>query len=501
MKNTLFFLILIITVSSCNFFTSSNKSSNYNSSYEYYKLVEVDEAGEKKEMIERVNSSIPDPVPDDYWVFTDDSNFGGGLAGESNFFSKTDTINFDIHIDSSLTDNWKEYEKSVSVINIILRNLKSGYAVKFNLVDSTRNLSKYSTEGRLNQNNIFEALGESPAKDQIGEGEFKLFLFKDSKFFNTANAVCLPHGKNSYIFGDGNLLYSPMLFIHELGHALGLTHYNIKPYEGCNSYNVMHESNIGCALHFTRRQIMMAHSGRYVPPMKDEEQPRACDCNHDRINSIEEEYLNSIDRNIDDTPIVSNYLTMFSDVYIEELKNGNLDVDVENSLLENFGKEWDSIIVNSPGTSRAEYISDRLDVHKKLRRNNLIRWIREIDMANNPSFDKDTLYFAQQQDFFDIKIEEIHEMKCNTVLNNVINLANEIDQYLNIFENDSSIFICYEEALDSIFTVLNKPEDGQRASISEQDISKMQFTKNVLEIFLRKDARQTTPNIRSRRKK
>ena len=65
---------------------------------------------------------------------------------------------------------------------------------------------------------------------------------------------------------------------------------------------------------------MLVNTKNFVPPFYDGiETSDECGCSFAHINSIEEEYLNSIDRNIDDTPVVTNYSTLFSQQYKNEL--------------------------------------------------------------------------------------------------------------------------------------------------------------------------------------
>lgn len=473
MKKTLLFLLVLLLISSCNIPGCNNNVSNRGTQNlivdvtqnDYYSL-------DNNKLLPDTNLTTGDPVPANYWVFSK-NNLGAGPATKPESFTQTDTLTFSVILDQSLQGNIRKYESSESIINKVLSNLNSGYAVKFN-IGNLINLEKVDTRGLLNQNNIFNELDSIFELKQIETLKYNLVLFKNSEFFNTANAVCLNRNESRYIFGDGNILHSPMLFIHELGHALGLTHFNEKPIEDCDMYNIMHESNIGCALHLSQRQVMMMKADQYIPKIQIENDLDSCLCNFGNINSVVEEYLNSIDRNIDDTPIIENYTSLFTKMYKEELINGYPSPSITNTLKSNYANEWKTLIDDSSIVDSLNYINNRIEVNNKLRANNLSRWFQEINRITNPNYDESESYFSRDSTFYSNKIDTFNQLQCISITNELLSYYNEMVKYRDILSEDSEVDNCYNSYYKSLFRT---NQDGFQRPPNERE-------RNDLEIFL-----------------
>jgi hypothetical protein len=292
-----------------------------------------------------------------------------------------------VFIDEGLSDKIKI---DPDTINIVLDALNSG--VQIDTVNfSTNEFSGDTviTNGKINVNKIYEKL-KVDSSDYI-----HVYLFEDSQFFNTANAVSLKSIDDDrddlvVILGNAYLLESPYLFAHELFHGLGLTHHN-EVYESCDSisnsnrfqvFNVMNESNIGCSRRLSARQIMMLNSDSYFPKLKKDirfPEDGTCNCNYEGLGGEVERYLNSFDRNIDDTPLVGDdeaFLKKISDL------GGNIfPDDIKNVIRGNYEAESLELF----GNVLSNYVDDRLEVHEKLRMYNLCRWLKENAEINGDS--------------------------------------------------------------------------------------------------------------------
>lgn len=263
-------------------------------------------------------------------------------------------------------------------LNILLLKTRFGCQVILDSFPDTKNvLDEILTEGKINTNNIIHSLDSFEIIDNTAD--FHIYLFNKSEFFNTANAITLKSDDFRIIMGDKDLLQTEMLLLHEMGHAFGLTHNN-EYYEDCDLYNVMHESNIGCSRIFTYRQSLMTTHQTWIEKV-DKDQggmpTDVCKCAKETDPKIDlyEAFVNSFDKNIDDTPAADN-IALLGKHYLIEIKSKSPSLTVLDRLSINYGNEYDYYFEGTGTlTIRGDYIKKRVTTHKKLRRNNLLRWL------------------------------------------------------------------------------------------------------------------------------
>lgn len=312
-------------------------------------------------------------------VLLSKSNRGAVLIGTNDItnLSSTRKIEIELFIDPALENS--RFQDTVSIkreLNKVLSLLNSG--IQINFIHSEIHPLPQKTNGKINTNSLIRDIPYQ------SESAFIVCLFNDSEFFNTANAVALQAiddsgKKKNIIFGNGYLLESPYLFAHELFHCLGLTHHN-EMYSQCQESeislsNVMNESNIGCSRKLSARQITIMNTKNYVPKFDEDQlfpEGDSCLCHFDGLNSEIEQYLNSFDRNIDDTPLVGDDEAFFSTV--DSLKNDIFPSLRKLTVQKNYTAESKELYgdVDSLG-----YVTRRLAVHKKLRMYNFARWLKE----------------------------------------------------------------------------------------------------------------------------
>ncbi|MFT6334729.1 MAG: hypothetical protein ACJATI_001474 [Halioglobus sp.] len=288
-----------------------------------------------------------------------------------------------VTIDSSLVGVVK-LDSLESHTNRVLKTLNSGFQIDTISIDFEGYISEIHTNGKINTNKLYDKLGVR------GSDTIHVYLFESSEFFNTANAIALNSIDDDekdliVILGNAYLLESPYLFAHELFHGLGLTHHN-EVYTGCATdssnvsrfsvFNVMNESNIGCSRRLSARQIMILNGQSYYPKLKKDilfpEEDENCNCHYDSLGNEIERYLNSFDKNIDDTPLVGDDEAFFNK--ISSLADSIMPSEIEEPIRLNYqaeSREMFSGIVNIP------YVEKRLEIHRKLRMYNLCRWLKE----------------------------------------------------------------------------------------------------------------------------
>ena len=293
---------------------------------------------------------------------------------ESGGLMDKDILDISIISSTNILNNLNE-DLRLDWTNAILNSMNAGFVID-TMFDTfvLDNIDSLNTNGRVNTDNIINDLNRflvdaQHMKGVEGLSKIVVLLFNDSEFFNTANAIAINHGERHYIFGDAELLLTPMIFLHELGHSFGLTHANDTIDMCGNMYNIMHETNIGCTAGFSARQLALMATKTYIPRTKEFYYPViekcACGLRGNEHNKEVEDYLNSIDRNIDDTPLVGDHFSL--DKMLDEgpVQQGSMFFD-------NYKEEYKRYI----DLAETEYYaSQRLESHMKLRENNLMRWL------------------------------------------------------------------------------------------------------------------------------
>lgn len=289
-------------------------------------------------------------------------------------------INIDVTADPKTGVSQSDVEKSIGIINQFLQNMNTGMQVSLRNY-KTLDLSQAKTFGYLSNDNVAANVGFSGDEEITG-----VYLFDNSGFMAEANAVAIPFHEGSIILGDENLMNEPVLFIHELGHTLGLTHHLglvsdcTNPDNTGNMTNVMHEDNIGCVRGLTARQILLMQTGEYVSPFKEDVYyPRghSCNCNASILRNYVLEYLVNFDHFIDNTGIVGNdealrkaFKQRLSNAQWEALK-ANYAIEYDGLYNTNLKKSKEVLI------SKEDYVANRVKTTKNLMENNLTRWIAE----------------------------------------------------------------------------------------------------------------------------
>lgn len=379
LNNYLLFLLLLSTISSgCDFIFKKD----INSKIEPISQIETGIFIGQKNKDTLEYSTLANRLTDiKYCLF--DSIKGEVISGDRIKKEPFEEIELAVYNDNrDLTD--QDIRGIQDTLNILLSKSKFGCNVKLkNIRIQANELSKIKTQGAINTNNIITDLKDNNLFEE--DFHYHIYLFDQSEFFNTANAITLKSEDHRIIMGDKDLLKTEMLFLHELGHAFGLTHNN-ENYSNCSMdaqnqclYNVMHESNIGCSRIFTYRQSLIATHGGWIPPIHDDTGGilDICTCftepNSDK--KLFEDFVNSFDKNIDDTPAVDN-LAALENYYKEEISKDSLDPKIAERLKNNYGQEFDYYFTLNPKIdNRTLYINKRLKSHKKLRKNNLLRWL------------------------------------------------------------------------------------------------------------------------------
>lgn len=356
-------------------------------------------------------------------MLTDDvilskDNQGAILIGKSEILDlKTDVIDIDIVVDNSIGD----LEVNQAWINSVLSKLNTGIEVRLTVTNS--DLSSVVTDGKRNTDKLVEDLNP--------QNKYTAFLFESSSFFHTANAVAIRVNERTdsekvLILGNAYLLQSPYLFVHELLHGFGLTHHN-EMYEmdaPCAHsnvehmtpfFNVMHESNVGCARRLAGRQIMILNEDTYFPPVVDDPlfpDDNACGCNFTGLGNPIERYLNGFDTNIDDTPLVGDDVMLLD--HLATINGDILPLQIETVVRANFTAEAAEL-----GIANASYVDLRIETLKLQRTYNLSRWIREnmeakgiavSDTNWNMTFGPDDI--LEFNTLVDMSLEEIAENQC-----------------------------------------------------------------------------------------
>lgn len=356
-------------------------------------------------------------------MLTDDvvlskDNQGAILIGKSEILDlKTNVIDIDIVVDNSIGD----IEVNQAWINSVLSKLNTGLQVRLTLTNS--DLSSVETDGKRNTDKL--------AADLNPQKKYTAYLFESSSFFSTANAVSIRVNERTdsekvLILGNAYLLQSPYLFVHELLHGFGLTHHNEMyemdaPCAHSNAehmtpfFNVMHESNVGCARRLAGRQIMILNEDTYFPPVVGDPlfpDDNACGCNFTGLGNPIERYLNGFDTNIDDTALSGDDVMLLD--YLATSNGNILPLLIETVLRENFTAEAMEL-----GIASASYVDLRIETLKLQRTYNLSRWIREnmevrgiavSDTNWNMTFDAtDTIEFDT---LVDMALGQIAENQC-----------------------------------------------------------------------------------------
>lgn len=339
----------------------------------------------------------------------------------------------------------------VGLINKMLSKLNFGYEIVIDTTYFSDELQHIDTDGKINQDNIFSVIPQN-----VDLVDWHIYLFNRSDFFNTANAITLQNDSEKYILGDGHLLLTPMLLIHEMGHALGLTHSNEIYGEECRYYNVMHESNIGCARYLSHRQFFIAHTDRYIEPFIEQDIQDSlsrCDCERNGMDNNAERYINSFDRNIDDLPIVDDYATLFNKYKFELTTPDALDTNIQNSLTANYLKEWELMVKGYGPMDSVTYVQRRLETHKKLRKNNLARWLihtqEELGILDTSQY-----YFDRDFAFYEEEFVKLRNASCEDIHNEIYNLSSclrALKEKLKIWKPegelpiDTSSYECFDQ--------------------------------------------------------
>jgi len=297
-------------------------------------------------------------------------------------FSKNHSIYYrkeiktEIIIDSTIGE--KIPLQTLQFVDTILQKLYMG--IKLIVEDTSRfaDLSKIVTYDTLNTENIVRMLDKEKYIDTTKE--LHIYLFEHSEFFNTSNAFALSSGKHKFIFGNKDLFNSSLLFVHELGHAYGLSHYN-KPNLACNNgdtiapfMNIMHESFIGCAVLFSPQQCLLMSHREFIDndsatlnlfPLRPD--TFDCGCNTAYYQSEFDKFLYSKDRSIHEEPVVGQYELLNSDEFY--------DTSAYKTFRKNF-RTASKFLFDSPDDQKA-FIDQSIEGVDNLRKDNFIRLFGE----------------------------------------------------------------------------------------------------------------------------
>lgn len=277
-------------------------------------------------------------------------------------------------------------DNNLQIIDTILTKLHLGIRLNV-LKNKIADLSGISTADTMNVENIIEILKDTIPNSQTSvfdpEAKLHIYLFDRSSFFKTANAIAFESGEHKFIFGNAHLFKSSMLFVHELGHVLGLNH-SKEEYGQC--FNIMHESSIGCAKFLHPRQSLAASTGVLIGSVTDTaivfpEQNSDCTCLTSRIyKSKLDVYLNARDQGIEDESLVGN-LEGLEEAYNAIVVDTSRILD--SQFIKNFIAEAE-FFLSSP-IEQAYYVNESRKAQKVLQKNNLLRLMSATIEKLNPS--------------------------------------------------------------------------------------------------------------------
>jgi len=304
---------------------------------------------------------------------------------------KKGMIETEIYVDDDIADQYVADTTVTGMVNIVLEELYFGMELNVGVDASAPNgtirtdISLVNTDDTVNVENIVAKL--------VGLGKFKkdkqlhIYLFDRASFFKTANAIAFESENHKFIFGSAYLFKNPMLFVHELGHVLGLNHTSaVDSLDRC--YNVMHESSIGCANHVHPRQSLAVASGHLTPYFDDDSilfpVGVTCGCESEAIyKSKFQKYLNSIDRGIGDEELVGN---------VEVVKNAFANIDnLPDEFERNFRRQADAFFDPSDTDLIDTFVQWSIEAQIALRKNNLLRLTAATVDKLNPNRGNNTL--------------------------------------------------------------------------------------------------------------
>lgn len=281
---------------------------------------------------------------------------------------------------------------NLQIVDEILTQLHIGTRLAV-FKNKLADLSGISTADTMNVENIIEVIKNTTRFDRTSvfdeEAKLHIYLFDRSSFFKTANAIAFESGDHKFIFGNARLFRSSMLFVHELGHVLGLNH-SKESYGQC--FNIMHESSIGCAKFLHPRQSLAASTGVLIGSVTDTTivfptGNTECTCLTSRIyNSELDIYLNARDQGIEDEPLIGN-LEGLEEAYNAIVLDSSRTLDAQ--FIDNFNAEADYFL-SDPG-QKAYYVQESAKAQKVLQINNLLRLMSATVEKLNPSAGTDFL--------------------------------------------------------------------------------------------------------------
>ena len=285
-------------------------------------------------------------------------------------------IKTEIIVDSQLVEGITN--QTIGFVDTILQKLYMG--IKLNIENNSihKDLSKIVTFDTLNTESIVINLDTLGYIDKTKE--LHIYLFEHSEFFNTSNAFAMSSGGHKFIFGNKDLFKSSLLFVHELGHAYGLSHYN-KLGKACNEedtlvpfMNIMHESYIGCAVLFSPQQCLLMSNGEFMDndsvtlnlfPLKAN--PDTCLCDTSHYHTEFQKFLYSKDRSIHEEPVVGQYDLLNLESFHDERANASFKKNFKQASQFLFESEND----------RTAFVNQSMEGLKNLRKDNFIRLFGE----------------------------------------------------------------------------------------------------------------------------
>lgn len=306
---------------------------------------------------------------------------------------KTEII-LDSNVDSSLDPSTFEF------VDTILKKLYLGIEL-VGMTDVKRvDLQNVETKELLNSGNILNSIKASDDNAFDEDKELHIYLFKHSDFFNTSNAFAFSSGKHKIILGNKDLFNSSLLFVHELGHSFGLGHNNRQ--DTCSDhsqrdsfffFNIMHESNIGCAICLDPQQaLLVGYSEDYISfnqktanvlPVNG---PENCDCNTKYYKTKMDKYINSKDRSIDDAALIGMHSAITPELF-EEAETGEIPEVIANTYRANFEKSSAAFFDDS--STRDLFVNQSMAGLSSLRQKNLIRLIGHNLIESTMQFEED----------------------------------------------------------------------------------------------------------------
>lgn len=419
------------------------------------------------------------------------------VVKDSNLSMERDTFKLSIVTSQSILDS---ADMHVHWTNSLLHSMNVGFVID-TVFDTVvlDNIDSLNTNGRLNTDNIISELnsflidkGNATGVEDLNS--IVVLLFNDSDFFNTANAIAINHGKRHYIFGDAKLLVTPMIFLHELGHSFKLTHANGSIQKCGSMYNIMHESNIGCSAGFTARQLALMSIDKYIGPSEEiyypDSGPCLCRNTFNYFSTDVEEYLNSIDRNIDDTPLVGSH-DIFGSQYLR-------DIDEHSGTFRGHYEEEYKRYFGSPVNNN--YVNDRLDSHLRLRTNNRNRWLNHnresvglpmvpLALLGNP--DSLALIYKEYDDRVkgqfvcnERNVSCDSKLACLTEENSALKkkrriLSSSVDQLDNINEINAATIDSLNNQIRELIALVrsmkNESSDKDNLIILEKELKKLKY--------------------------